>query len=141
MNNPVNKQVGRYKGSSVTHVATSNLACPLCKANHQLYHCQEFLKLMVEERIKVAKKAHLCINCLRSTAHHAKVCNSGACRKCSKKHNSLLHISTSDNSYQSSSALKASSENSNDPPLPVATQCVSSHRSLSILLSTAIVNI
>ncbi|XP_071581393.1 uncharacterized protein [Temnothorax nylanderi] len=139
-NNSVQKQ-GKYKGTSVANIATSNLSCPLCKKNHQLYHCEEFLKLPVEDRIKNAKKAHLCINCLRSTTHQSKLCKSSACRKCCKKHNTLLHISNIDNSDQTSSNTKTSSDKSTDAPLPVSTQCISSHRPLSVLLSTAIVNI
>jgi len=76
----VHKQVGKSKNTSVTNIA-SNLSCACCKVNHQVYHCEEFLKLSVEEKFKIVKKANLRINCLRSTAHQEKLCNSGTCRK------------------------------------------------------------
>ncbi|XP_077266386.1 uncharacterized protein LOC143899738 [Temnothorax americanus] len=142
-NNATNntQKQGKHKGTSVANVATSNLSCPLCKENHQLYHCEEFLKLTVEDRIKNAKKAHLCINCLRSTTHQSKLCKSSACRKCSKKHNTLLHMSTTDNADQSLSNTRTPPDKTTDTPLPVSTQCISSYHPLNVLLSTAIVNI
>ncbi|XP_018378092.1 PREDICTED: uncharacterized protein LOC108770856 [Trachymyrmex cornetzi] len=128
------------KSLSVANVATSNLSCAVCKQNHSLYHCKEFLNLSVEDRIKTAKKAHLCLNCLRSSAHQTKVCNSSNCRKCNKKHNTLLHLNSSSKSEQSVSNAQLTSQDANSP-LPVATQCTSSHRSLNILLSTAVINV
>lgn len=141
--NPVSnanqKQVSKYKNTSVANVATTNLACVLCKSNHQLYQCERFIKLSVDERIKTIKKAHLCINCLRSSLHQAKVCNSGSYRKCSKKHNTLLHLSITDNSSPASALQIDSSQL--DKALPVSTQCVSSNLASSILLSTTIVHV
>jgi len=140
LNIPFQKSVGKSKGlNAVTNVATANLSCHKCKANHQLYHCEEFLKLPIEERLKIAKRAHLCLNCLRSTTHQAKVCTSSVCRKCSKKHNTLLHSTTADNTEQLSAKSIIVSGNSENPSIPVATQCVSGHPSVSSLLSTAII--
>ena len=86
-NNTVHKQIDKSQNTSVTNIATSNLSCACCKAKHQVYHYEKFLKLSVKEKFKVVKKAHLCINCLRSTAYQAKLCNPGTCHKCNKKHN------------------------------------------------------
>ena len=80
------KHNSNLRSTSVANVTTSNLSCVVCKENHSIYHCKEFLNLSVENRIK-AKKAHLCLNCLRSNTHQAQVCNSSMCRKCGKKHN------------------------------------------------------
>jgi len=128
MNNSIQKSVGKSKGlNAITNVATTNLSCQKCKANHQLYHCEEFFKLPIEERLKIVKKAHLCLNCLRSTTHQAKVCTSSVCRKCSKKHNTLLHSTTANNTEQLSTKSITASSNSDNLSLSVATQCVSSH--------------
>ncbi|KYN27529.1 hypothetical protein ALC57_03085 [Trachymyrmex cornetzi] len=134
------KHSSNAKTTAVANVATSNLSCSICKETHSIYHCKDFLNMSIKDRIKAIKKAHLCINCLRSATHQAKVCNSGTCRKCHKKHNTLLHISAFNNSEQSASSVQAQTRAS-EPPLPVTTQCTSSHRSLNVLLSTAIVNI
>ena len=70
-----------------------------------------------------------------------KTYNSSTCRKYSKKYNTLLHINVSNNSVQSGSNTQSASQITN-PPLPVATQCTSSsHHSLNILLSTAVINV
>jgi len=57
MNSSIQKSVGKSKNlNAVTNVATANVSCQKCKANHQLYYCEEFLKLLVEEKLKIAKK-------------------------------------------------------------------------------------
>jgi len=57
MNSSIQKSVGKSKGlNAVTNVATENLSCQKCKANHQLYHCEKILKLPIEERLKITKK-------------------------------------------------------------------------------------
>ncbi|XP_018371002.1 PREDICTED: uncharacterized protein LOC108766304 [Trachymyrmex cornetzi] len=139
-NSVTQKHSSNSKSPSFANVATSNLSCAMCKQNHSIYHCKEFINLSIEDRIKAAKKAHLCLNCLRSNSHQAKACNSSTCRKCSKKHNTLLHLNSSNDSDQSVSNAQSSSQVTN-PPLPVTTQCTSGHRSVNILLSTAVVNV
>ena len=133
------KHNSNSRSTSVANVATSNLSCVVCKENYSIYHCKEFLNLSVEDRIKAAKKAHLCLNCLRSNTHQTKACNSSKCRKDSKKHNTLLHISAPNSSDIWRSNTQAASQ-ATKPPLPVATQRTSGH-SLNILLSTAIIHV
>ncbi|XP_018367012.1 PREDICTED: uncharacterized protein LOC108763673 [Trachymyrmex cornetzi] len=131
----------RPKSASVTNIATSDLSCPQCKETHPLYYCKSFLKLPIEKRISVVKRAHLCANCLRSNSHNAKDCNSSACRKCKKKHNTLLHLSNStdhDKPSVPNSELNSEKENSIQP---IVTQCLSTQRSLNIILSTAIIHV
>ncbi|XP_033218399.1 uncharacterized protein LOC117173861 [Belonocnema kinseyi] len=64
--------------------------CPLCSDSHLLFKCGKFLKLTVNERFKIVKSASLCFNCLRN--HSAKECKFGSCKKCGKRHNTLLHF-------------------------------------------------
>ncbi|KYN28043.1 hypothetical protein ALC57_02543, partial [Trachymyrmex cornetzi] len=45
--NTIHKQTGKLKNTSVTNIPTSNLSCACCKANHQVYHCEEFLNIVV----------------------------------------------------------------------------------------------
>lgn len=136
--NGAQKQVSKYKSPSVAGVATTNLACVVCKEGHYLYLCEKFAKLSVDERLKLVKKFHICTNCLRSFSHQSKDCHSGPCRKCNKKHNTMLHLMTTDNSSQASNTDTVQSNNS---PLPVSTQCVASHLASSVLLSTAVIYI
>lgn len=75
---------------SRSHVATTT-KCPICNHEHFIYRCDELKKMSVENRIDRVKRLKLCINCLRG-GHFAKDCQSGTCRMCSSKHNTLLHL-------------------------------------------------
>ena len=74
------------------YLANSNkLRCYYCQADHSIYACGSFLKLSFKERSEFVKKASLCLNCLHPN-HQLSDCRGGSCRKCGKRHNSLLHI-------------------------------------------------
>lgn len=72
------------------HVFFTNAQCPICEGNHPVMRCQQFRSQPIHERLKSVKKAALCTNCLQ-TGHSIQNCNSGACRICNKRHNTLLH--------------------------------------------------
>jgi len=83
-------QTDKKSEKRVALAATSQI-CAICRESHCLFNCSEFLKLSVHDRISAVKQKQLCINCLKS-GHYAKECRSTKCRKCSKAHNTLLHI-------------------------------------------------
>ncbi|XP_047985748.1 uncharacterized protein LOC125225976 [Leguminivora glycinivorella] len=64
--------------------------CPMCSEKHPLYSCQSFLDLNMKDRLQLVSDKNLCENCLR-TGHTADLCRYGPCRKCDKKHNSIIH--------------------------------------------------
>lgn len=75
--------------------------CPICKEEHAVYKCSQFIQLSPKERMIQASKASLCLNCLRPG--HAKVdCRLGTCRKCQKQHNTLLHFEKQEEVEQNS---------------------------------------
>ncbi|XP_038106731.1 uncharacterized protein LOC119766322 [Culex quinquefasciatus] len=77
---------------SSSHVASEHvLKCVQCKQAHQLIECEAFLQLSPKQRLELAKKKRLCINCLKG-GHMAKECKRGNCRTCAKKHHTLLHL-------------------------------------------------
>ncbi|KAF8790484.1 hypothetical protein HNY73_005501 [Argiope bruennichi] len=65
--------------------------CILCKLEHPLQRCSEFLKLSVSKRIELLEKYNICKNCLKL---HKPPCKSTfLCRSCQKSgHNSLIHL-------------------------------------------------
>lgn len=63
--------------------------CVLCKDEHYLHRCQKFKNMNLSSRRKCVRDHALCYNCLRST-HMVKDCTASECRRCNKKHNSLL---------------------------------------------------
>lgn len=78
--------------SSEQKPGTSGTAnkCKVCnKESHPVHRCQKFLKMDLAGRRSAAKEHNLCYNCL-STRHTSRDCKASTCKRCDKKHNSLL---------------------------------------------------
>ncbi|KZC05862.1 hypothetical protein WN55_06859 [Dufourea novaeangliae] len=67
------------------------IKCSICSESHATYHCPTFLDMPINKRIEAARKAQLCLNCLRF-GHQTVSCRSGRCRVCNKLHNTKLHL-------------------------------------------------
>lgn len=66
--------------------------CPICEEDgHPTYKCEKLLELTVPQRINAARKANLCLNCLRNN-HRTNQCHRGNCFKCGKVHHTILHL-------------------------------------------------
>ncbi|XP_039315259.1 uncharacterized protein LOC113005966 [Solenopsis invicta] len=76
-------------GKKIVLAATS-LQCKICNEAHQVFRCNELLKLAPDEHKKCIMEKRLCINCL-NTGHQAKEGRASTCKKCSGRHNTLLH--------------------------------------------------
>uniref|UniRef100_A0A2H1WZP8 SFRICE_032395 n=1 Tax=Spodoptera frugiperda TaxID=7108 RepID=A0A2H1WZP8_SPOFR len=64
--------------------------CPLCKNDHALMQCPNFISMDVATRNQTTSNLNICKNCLFS--HGGNKCNSTKrCRTCNFKHHSLLH--------------------------------------------------
>ncbi|CAH2227057.1 jg22783 [Pararge aegeria aegeria] len=85
-NSKVHCNVSSTKGKP--HIVQRS--CLLCKSNHSLYACSQFLNLDLNARLKFVHDNKLCENCLRSGGHSVSDCRFGPCRKCDKRHNSLI---------------------------------------------------
>jgi len=64
--------------------------CPECSTSHYLTQYPTFLKTTIEERSAIQKRLHLCANCLQPNKTTA-LCSSSTCRKCMRKHHTMLH--------------------------------------------------
>lgn len=96
-NIPHNKQSAykwKHDKSSHSYVTTAR-TCPRCNQDHALYHCKLFKEDIVQKRHDLVIKYKLCFNCL-GIGHNTRQCKLGHCRKCEKKHNTLLHREQSD---------------------------------------------
>lgn len=103
----------QFKGKSQSNsCVNTSLNCYYCKKAHTIYSCSAFLNLSVNARIEEIKKHKLCINCFKPS-HMVQACTSGSCRKCGKRHNSLLHLER-----QSNTTLNVNPETGTDPALP-----------------------
>lgn len=66
-------------------------SCALCKGEHYLNHCNDFLAMDVENRKKYAKENNLCFGCLNA-GHISKHCERRLkCRTCGRNHPTSLH--------------------------------------------------
>ncbi|XP_069363471.1 uncharacterized protein [Maniola hyperantus] len=73
------------------HSAPKN--CIMCNGLHQLYACSQFINSNLESKLKFLRDRKLCENCMKNSSHTAEFCKFGGCRRCFKKHNSLIHPS------------------------------------------------
>ncbi|XP_062713787.1 uncharacterized protein LOC134290629 [Aedes albopictus] len=87
--------------------------CLFCgESFHSAFRCFKFLKMKVPERLDVARRSKVCLNCL-TAGHYAKSCTKGCCHHCQQKHHSLLHT---DSSQQSPPPVKSSVPSQKKPP-------------------------
>lgn len=111
-----NKFVHKNQKSSnfaITNTQTL-ISCILCKGDHQIYNCQQLLKLSPQERLNKIRKLSACTNCLRQ-GHFSKYCKStSACKLCNLRHNSLLHLPKS-NVHEQGNDNNSSNVNINNP--------------------------
>jgi hypothetical protein len=80
------------------------MSCVVCNGKHPIYSCQKFLDLNLDSKLNLIAKYKLSKNCLRP-GHTVYDCRFGPCRRCNKKHNSIIH---SDEPNTSSSAVSLS---------------------------------
>ncbi|XP_011694052.1 PREDICTED: uncharacterized protein LOC105453628 [Wasmannia auropunctata] len=120
-------------------VSSKTASCQKCKGDHQIFACEQFLKVSPEERLKIIREHKLCCNCLKFSSHSAKTCRSGNCRTCGKRHNTLLHISR-DEPEAKVAALpsQSTSQQANAPTANVAHTAITNSSS-QVFLSTALI--
>ncbi|KMQ87174.1 hypothetical protein RF55_13616 [Lasius niger] len=135
----VNKS-DKTKGTTA-YVATTNIMCAYCaKGDHPIFKCASYLKLEVDQRIKGAKSRKLCLNCLKVASHQAKQCGSGSCRKCHKRHNTLLHLE------QITKQPEADTKKTSTPPdkesvISTSVNHAAVGQDRQVILATAVINV
>lgn len=93
--NPPSSQ-GSSRASSATRSATEKWTypCGICKGNHKIYYCPEFVPLSYSARMQAARKQGLSILCLKRGHALADCYDLNRCKQpqCSgnNKHNSVL---------------------------------------------------
>lgn len=84
------KSVQDKKGGKKVVLASTSLKCRICDEAHPTFRCKELLKLKPDDCKKRIMEKKLCINCL-NIGHQVKECKASTCKKCSGRHNTLLH--------------------------------------------------
>jgi hypothetical protein len=85
-------QPNEGKGDRVIQCnVVTQVQCPLCNHSHKLFKCDRFLKMQPRQRLNHVKRLGLCFNCLQPfVKNHMR--SKQMCRKCNKRHHTLLHI-------------------------------------------------
>lgn len=91
-----------------------SFTCAMCAGPHALYQCKQFAMQTPEKRSEYVQSKGMCFNCL-STTHAVKNCQiSTSCRRCGRRHHTLLHFEKTNNpgsaTAESSSYEKTSTE-------------------------------
>ena len=81
-----------HQGAKSCNLGTTSAPtlCGICKADHGTHNCPKLLEAESEERQELVRNSGICFNCLQP-GHPSRKCNSGSCRKCGRRHNTLLH--------------------------------------------------
>ncbi|XP_038117277.1 uncharacterized protein LOC119769333 [Culex quinquefasciatus] len=143
-----------YKSHAATTAEKTSTQCDFCAGDHINFSCPDFAKLSTNQRTEKVKAHRLCFNCLQK-GHSAKECRSkNSCRKCEKRHHTLLHFENAQPA-RSSHAQSAPKQEESKPnvspkpesvePLPSgssATSCVCNQpQDSQVFLMTAIAQV
>ncbi|XP_045542800.1 uncharacterized protein LOC123723621 [Papilio machaon] len=124
--------------------ATSqNIACTMCSGPHILFQCKKFGEQSPEERSEFVRLKRLCFNCLAHN-HSVRFCRqSTCCRRCGKRHHSLLHLDRKQEyQNQAPAESKELSELSKNTERDIKISTHFAHETQSeVLLATAVVKI
>ncbi|XP_046973670.1 uncharacterized protein LOC124540249 [Vanessa cardui] len=112
-------------------------SCTICKGQHLLYQCKQFAKQTPKERTEVIQSRRLCFNCFAPT-HSVKECRSSTCcRRCGRRHHTLLHLERSE--LPSLSEVGKVNKDNTERETPVIAHLVTKRNQKEMLLATAIV--
>ncbi len=88
-------QKTRKSATYTTQTGDPIRKCNMCDSNsHPIWECEKFRALSSTERFDIAKRKHLCFNCLKSGSHGSRICKSPrrcTVDKCGRRHHTLLH--------------------------------------------------
>lgn len=104
--NQVNTR-GRYSQDH-GHSDSRSSNCPCCDNKHLIQFCEKFRKLSINDRRGMVASKQLCFVCMES-GHHATSCAvTRSCQVCNRRHNTMLHSATEEQTQQSNSVMTCS---------------------------------
>ena len=97
-------------------------AIVFASSEHHFLQCTQFKELEISKRFDLVKRLNLCLNCL-SNSHSQSNCHSKyRCRKCSKRHHTLLHFDPAAVSQLSTASQSESNLSPNAPGFSPSTK-------------------
>ena len=119
-------------------------AIVFASSEHHFLQCTQFKELEISKRFDLVKRLNLCLNCL-SNSHSQSNCHSKyRCRKCSKRHHTLLHFDPAAVSQLSTASQSESNLSPNAPgfsPNTVVRTHLQNTMSDQIILATTVVSV
>jgi hypothetical protein len=92
------KTVNCSSNTSTTKRTYNNNSCIICKEEHKLYQCKDFLSMTSNQRLTQVKKHHFCFNCLKG-GHTSENCISSTCKVCSEKQHLIAHTTKTNSTH------------------------------------------
>nr|XP_034827119.1 uncharacterized protein LOC117984607 [Maniola hyperantus] len=122
-------------------VSTTEQTCAMCDGSHFIYYCAEFKTLPVIERQKLVETKKLCFNCMAPTHPVIRCHQRTSCRRCGRKHHTLLHFEKEDKQAFDTArpTEKQAEQSTSDETTVVANFSRGELRTYHVLLATAIV--
>ncbi|XP_049877906.1 uncharacterized protein LOC126375107 [Pectinophora gossypiella] len=128
------------KVTTVKSFATElDTACTYCSKNHYVCHCQDFASLTVNERQDFVKKNRICFNCLVK-GHSVNQCRqSTTCKKCGRRHHTLLHFTNPNKTSSSDNPEPEQREQESTPSTSACNLSVNKAETMDgqVILATA----
>ncbi|XP_049879678.1 uncharacterized protein LOC126376395 [Pectinophora gossypiella] len=150
-NSTSNKQFNKSKSfhHTVNDEKKSTNTCTMCEGPHTLFQCKQFGKQSPKERSEYVQSKGLCFNCLSPT-HPVKSCHmSTCCRRCGRRHHTLLHFERGTNQDSISNESPSFEKNQNtvqiqpnrEPETKVVAHFAKESHQSKVLLATALVKV
>ncbi|CAH2083814.1 unnamed protein product [Euphydryas editha] len=73
-------------------IKNNQIKCVLCSSDHYIYNCKMFSNMSVHDRQNLIKKSRLCFNCLAPSHSVINCRQSSCCKRCGRRHHSLIHV-------------------------------------------------
>lgn len=126
-----------------TFTTETETQCTYCTKQHYICHCTEFSQLDIEQRKDFVKNNGLCFNCLIK-GHSIKFCRqTTVCKKCGRRHHTLLHENARTNFNEPESTQVAVNTTTELEPEGEDSQIVSMKATTSnlVVLATAVIGV
>ena len=88
------------------NAALNSWPCPICQGDHNIVSCTTFNSHPVKDRIKIARKKSLCLNCFKDNHSTGNCRASTRCKTCHR----ILHLKVENEETASSSKTDTSSK-------------------------------
>ncbi|XP_055632763.1 uncharacterized protein LOC129773201 [Toxorhynchites rutilus septentrionalis] len=120
--------------TKVHSLVTTSEKCSHCKGDHEIWRCEVFKKIPVNEKYNSLRKSGSCFNCLEKGHVVGKCKLERSCKQCGKRHHTSLHpieVHSEDSTLQQSNVV--SKIDSSKPTIEVADTTATPTTSKSVL--------